>query len=267
MKSIIIILLLGSSLSLLGQDNCLIYPEGSGERKACELSYKAVEHAQGSRESQVIFDSAIAVGPKYAWAYYEKSVPYLKRGFLFEGLQILKEAVKLEPVNYLCYRASWYWAYRNYDLCIEDLEKYYSLPDAYMQFTPGGEMNMKIILGLAYAENSNYEKAIKTIDDCINSYKSKDDIGFSDYHTLGLLYVQEKQYDQAIEAFEKQFTIIDNIAESYYFLGLAYKGKSNFQEANIQFGKALALFNDINRHRVFNGFRVDEHDVKKEINR
>ncbi len=264
MKSIFI-LLWGCSLTLMGQDNCLIYPEGSGERNACELSYKALEYPQGSRESQLIFDSAIAVGPKYAWAYYEKSVPYFKRGFLFEGLQILNEAVKLEPVNYLCYRASWYWGYRNYDLCIQDLEEYYSLPDAYMQFTPGGEMSMKIILGLAYAKNNNYEKAIKIIADCISAYKSKDDIGLSDYHTLGLLYVKNNQYDQAIEAFEKQFTIIDNIADSYYFLGLAYKGKSNMEEANIQFNKALEVLHSINRQRIFNGYRVDEFDIKKEI--
>ena len=264
MKNIITLLLLGCSFLLFSQDNCLAFPEGSTKRKACELSHDALEYAQGSKESQMLFDAAIAVEPKYAWAYYEKSVPYFKRGFLYEGLQILNEAIKLEPLNYLCYRASWSWQYKNYDLCIRDLEKYYAMPNTYMQFTPGGEMNMKVILGLAYAKNNNYEKAIKITEDYM-SIQKPEHIGFSDYHTLGLLYVYNKQYDKAIEVFEKQFAIIDNIADSYYFLGLAYKGKSNFEEAEVQFNKALLLLKDKGRHRVFNGFSVNEFDVKKEM--
>jgi len=266
MKVILTILLLGFSISFYSQGNCLIYPEGSGERKACELSYKAIEETQGSKESQLIFDAAIAAGSKYAWAYYEKSVPYLKRGFLHEGLQILNEAVKLEPLNYLPYRAYWYWQYRNYSLCIQDLKEYYSLPKAYIQFTPGGEKDMRIILGLAYAKMNNYEKAIQTIENCINSYKSEDDFGLADYHTLGIIYLHSKQYDKAIVAFEKQFTIYDKIADSYFFLGLAYKGKSDFEKANINFNKALLVFEDNTRYSNPNsGFRVYKSDVEREI--
>jgi tetratricopeptide (TPR) repeat protein len=265
MKSIIIFLFLISHYSLYSQGNCLIYPEGSAGRKACELGYKALEYPQGSKESQLIFDSVIAINPNYAWAYFEKSVPYLKRGFLYEGLQILNKAIELEPVNYLCYRASWYWQYKNYDLCIQDLEMYYALPNAYLQYTPGGEMNMKIVLGLAYAKNKNYQKAIKKIESYISAYKSENDIGLFDYHTLGLLYVYNKQYNKAIEAFEKQFTINNNIADSYYYLGLAYKGNSNIDAANIQFEKALSLLNNKNRHRIYIGYPVNKNDVNKEF--
>lgn len=265
MKNIIIVLLLGCSLSLYSQGNCLVFPEGSGERKACELSYAALEYRQGSKESQMTFDSAIAIGPNYAWAYYEKAVPYLKRGFLYKGLQILNEAVKLEPLNYLCYRASWSWGYRNYDLCIQDLETYYAMPNAYMQFTPGGEMNMKIVLSLAYAKNNNFQQAIKTVEDYLETIQSEEYLGYSDYHVLGLFYVHNKQYDKAIAAFEKQFPIMDNIADSYYYLGLAHKGKGNIEEANIQFNKALILLEDKSRHRVFNDFPVNESDIKRAI--
>ncbi|MGC1633535.1 MAG: hypothetical protein WA749_15605 [Gelidibacter sp.] len=266
MKSILIISLLVWSFSLYSQNNCFIYPEDSGERKACELSYKALEKPQGSKESQLIFDEAITVGPKYAWAYYQKSVPYFKRVFLHEGLQILNEAIKLEPLYYLCYRAYWHWQYRNYDLCIKDLELYYSLPKAYMQFTPGGEKDMRIILGLAYAKSNDYKKAIKTIENCINSYKSEDDIGIADYHTLGILYVHNKQYDKAIETFQRQLTVYEKIADIYYFLGLAYKGKSDFEQANIQFNKALLMFKDNTSYSNPNaGFVVYESDILKEI--
>ena len=183
MRATVLFIILCFSLSSLAQPNCHIYPEGSGERKACELSYKAIEYAQGSKESQLLFDQAIAIGPKFAWAYYEKSVPYFKRGFLYEGLQILNKAIELEPKEYLCYRAYWHWQYQNYKLCIQDLETYYSLPRAYIQFTPGGDKDMRIILGLAYAKHGDFKKGIRTIQNCMDSYDYESDIGLTDYHS------------------------------------------------------------------------------------
>lgn len=266
MRGILIMLLSVCSFLMYGQGNCTLYPEGSGERKACELSYEAIEYQQGSKESQLIFDEAIAVGPKYAWAYYEKSVPYLKRGFLQEGLQILNEAVKLEPMNYLTYRAYWYWQYRNYELCIDDLEQFYAVPKTYVETTPGGEKDMRIILGLAYAKIGDYKKAIQTIEACIKSYATKDDVGLADYHTLGILYLKNTQYDKAIAAFEQQFTIYEHIADSYYFLGLAYNGKSEFKKARTQFDKALTVFGSDRQYSNPNaGFRVYEADILLEI--
>jgi tetratricopeptide (TPR) repeat protein len=266
MKNIVLTLFIIYNLSSYSQVNCYIYPENSGERKACELCDKAIEYPQGSRESQLIFDSAISIGPKFAWAYYEKSVPYFKRGFLLEGLQILNKAIELEPLEYLCYRASWEWQYRNYELCIQDLETYYAMPKAYFQLTPGGEKDMRIILGLAYAKIGKYAKGIQTIVDCLNSYESEDDIGLTDYHELGVLYVFNKQYNKAIEALKKQFEINKNLPDTYYYLGLAYKGKHDLVEANIQFDKALLKFEDYNRYYSnVPGFRVYLSDLQKEI--
>jgi len=266
MKKIKPLLLLVISAFTYAQPNCFIYPEDSGERKACELSYKAIEYQQGSEASQKLFDEAIAIGPKFAWAYYEKSVPYFKRGFLHKGLQILNKAIELEPREYLCYRAYWYWQYKNYQLCIQDLEQYYNLPKIYPQLTPGGDKDMRIILGLCYWKNGNTKKGIQTILDCINSYESEDDIGYTDYQTLGMLYVLNQQYENAIEALNRQLKINKDIADTYYFLGLAYKEISNNTEALMQFEKALNKFNEPNRFRNINaGFQVELADIKQEL--
>ncbi len=266
MKNIALLLVFTGSFLGYAQPNCFVYPEESGERKACELSYKAIAFQQGSKESQMLFDKAIAIGPKFAWAYYEKSVPYFKRGFLYEGLQILNEAVQLEPIEYLCYRAYWHWQYRNYELCIKDLESYYSLPKAYMQTTPGGEKDMRILLGLAYAKSGNYTKGITILEDCINSYESKDAVGLADYHSLGMLYVLNKEYDKAIVVLNKQLAVLKDMADTYYYLGLAHKGLSNFEEAAIQFNKSLETFENRNRFININaGFAVYPSDVKQEL--
>ena len=252
--------------TVYGQVNCYIYPENSGERKACELCDEAIKHPQGSNESQLLFDKAIAIGPKFDWAYYQKSVPYFKRGFLIEGLQILNEAIKLNPLEYLCYRAYWYWQYRNYELCIKDLETYYSMPKAYIQFTPGGEKDMRIILGLAYAKMGDYTKSIKTIKDCFATYNDLDDFGLADYHSLGVIYLKNKQYDEAIKVLKKQLTINKDIVDTYYYLGLANKEKSNKSEAKKQFNNALIKLKDKNRYYNTNaGYNVYESDIQAEI--
>ncbi len=267
-KSLLIILFILYIHSSYGQVNCLIYPEGSAERKACIISNEAVTYKQGSRESQLLFDRAIAIGPKFDWAYYEKSVPFFKRGFLLEGIEILNNAIELNPLDYLCYRAYWYWQYGNYEMCIQDLETYYNMPKAYLQMTPGGEKDMRIILGLAYAKTGNYKKGIETITDCIKNNLSEDFVGLSDYHSLGILYVKNRQYDKAIEAFDLQIEMNADLAELYYYLGLAYKGKSNTIEAQEQFKKALIKINDPNRFYNTNaGFLVYITDIEQEIDK
>jgi len=265
-KTLAIIFVFYTSLNF-SQGNCLLYPEGSNERKACELAGTIGELKQGSRESQLRFDSIIKLNPNYAWAYFEKSVAFLKRGLLVDGFKLLNKAVELAPKSHLCYRAYWYFQNRNYKMCINDLESYYALPNAYIyELTPGGEKDMRIILGLAYAKTGNLEKAIETIVNCFKSYKSEDDFGLSDYHTLGILYVKNKQYDKAIKVLNKQISINKDLAATYYYLGLAYKGLANKAESVRQFKDALLKFED--PYRYFNanaGFKVYLSDIQKEI--
>ncbi len=250
----------------LAQPNCFIYDENSPERKACNLCYKAIEEKQGSKASQLLFDEAIAIAPNFDWAYYEKSVPYFKRGFLKEGQDILNKAVALKPLDYLCYRAYWYWQYKNYELCIKDLETFYALPKSYFQTTPGGEKNMKIILGLAYGKMGNYEKGIKIIEDFIKSYDSESDIDLTDYHSLGLLYFFDKQYNKAITAFKNQITIFDDVPDTYYFLGLAHKAKSETNLATTNFQVAYEKYTKPGRFININaGFKVYKSDIEQEL--
>lgn len=266
-KSILLSIITLFSFCCFSQVNCFIYPEGSNSRKACQTCDKALEFQQGSKAQQELLDKAIALDPNFAFAYFEKSIGFLKRGFLTQGLSILNKAVALKPLDYLCYRAYWYWQYRNYDLCIKDLETYYAMPKAYLQFTPGGEKDMRIILGLAYAKKGDYKKGIKTITNCINSYKTEDDFGFADYHSLGVLYVKNKQYNKAITTFNKQIEINKDMVDTYYYLGLAYKGLNDSIKAEDYFKLALETFDDNSRFINRNaGFNVYLSDIKKEIN-
>lgn len=227
-----------------GQGNCLLYPEGSGERIACELSYRAIEYRQGSKASQILFDKAIELGPNYAWAYYEKSVPYFKRGLLVEGVELLNKAIEIEPKDYLYYRAYWYFQNRSFLACIADLEKHYIDLNGPTILTPPGDMDMRLLLSISYAESDSLLKGIETMENCLTSYGDKDYmIGVYDYHILGVLYYRNQQYSEAIKAFEQQLELNNKIADSYFYLGLIYKAQSNPVLAKKYFNECLNKFN------------------------
>jgi tetratricopeptide (TPR) repeat protein len=253
---------------LHGQGNCLLYPEGSDARKACELAYEGKKLKQGSRESQIMFDSILKLNPNYDWAYMEKSVAYLKRGFIVEGLKLLDKAVEIEPRYNLTYRAYWHFQNRNYKLCIRDLERYYQLPNAFIyELTPGGDKDMRLLLAMSYAKEGDLAKGIETVENCIKSYQREMDFGLVDYHILGMLYVKNKQYKKALETFDKQLKMTADYPDTYYYMGLAYKALKKPKQAKIYFEKAKDKFLD--DYRIRNGYlcyRVYFSDVTDELN-
>jgi tetratricopeptide (TPR) repeat protein len=265
MKQIIVFLMVYfSPIILFAQGNCLVFPEASPERKACEYSYKAIEFHQGSRESQRYFDSAISIGPKYAWSYMEKSVPYFKRGLPHKGIQWLNKAVELEPQNYLCYRASWFFEYQSYQNCIADLERYYALPNPSIQFTPSGEMNMKIVLGLSYAKLGNYKRAAEMISAGIRENQRENLIGLFDFHALAVVQFLQGNHDDAILSCKRQLLQNGLLPDTYYYLGLALKKTGRMMEASDSFAKALNLIDQEGLKQNL-CFQVNKSDIAKAL--
>lgn len=238
---LIAVLLLLSQL-VSAQGDCALLAEGSNKRLACEYGAKAIQFKQGSRESQLLFDSAIALNPAYAWAYYEKSVPYFKRGFLNEGMLLLNQAVDLDPPRYLTYRAYWFFQHKSYDYCRADLERYYALEGSYPQSTPGGALDMRIVLGINYAHLDSAKKAIELVRETINAYPSADYLGPYDNHTLGVLYLRNGQYKEAKEALLKSIKRNEQFADSYYYLASIAEQLGDLKEARYYINEAVLRF-------------------------
>jgi len=62
------------------------------------------------------------------------------------------------------------------------------------------------------------------------------------FFTKGLSYMALKEFDQAIENFDKAVKLETNRAEIYYQRGLAHSEKGSFEEAKAEFEKAIKLF-------------------------
>lgn len=259
------------SLQTMGQGNCLAYPDNSGERIACELSYRAVTYKQGSAPSQVLFDRAIEVGPDYAYAYYEKSVPFFKRGMLVEATKLLNKAIELDPLNYLTYRAYWYFSHHSFEACISDLERFYNQLNGRLHPTPGGDFEMRMLLALSYAQTGQLEKGLALVDYALANYE---DMGYFispyDYHVSGLLYFFDGQYEKAQDQFEVQLQNNNRLADTYYYLWLCAEKMEDSDKAANYLQEALDRFDgqkDGFSFKAFANYNVSRFDVVSAMNR
>lgn len=70
-----------------------------------EKRYKLAEHAQGKQLSQSMFELLKFQNPDNYDNYFEQSVAFNKYGYHDKGFELLDQAVDLDPVRHLCYRA------------------------------------------------------------------------------------------------------------------------------------------------------------------
>ena len=214
-----------------------------------------------------MFDTAIALNPNYAWAYFEKSVSYLKRGLLQEGILLLNKAVELDPLSHLNYRAYWYFQHQSFEQCKDDIERFYEMEGNYLQYTPGGGLDMRILLGLTYYELGETEKGIRAVEKALSLYKSEDYVGPYDYEILGALYYSNGEYLKAKETLLKSIAGNQGLANTNYFLALTYKAIGETNEAISQLETAKAKFDGkYGAHSACNFcMRVSKRMVEEEL--
>jgi tetratricopeptide (TPR) repeat protein len=229
MRIVLLFLIFGTVTTLcVSQPNCNVYKFNKNEPcyQACEESMKAIEYAQGSRESQVHFDKAIERCPSFDYAYFEKAVPYLKRGEFIEWKKLIDKAVELNPAERLGYRG-WcrYQFLRDYKGAIQDLERLDSLVGYDIGYSANGDYHLKVALALCYKQSGQKQEAHRILEEHV-SRKDYTPMPYDFLH-LGVIKLELKDFAGAIAAFEKQIRYNDFQAENYYYMALAYKGLRN----------------------------------------
>lgn len=238
MRLVLFFSILLTSLSTTGQVNCNVYKNDPACFKACELSEEAGNY-QGAAYSQQMFDKAIDLCPTFDHAWFEKSVPYLKRGQFVEWKKLIDKAVELNPLAHLGYRG-WcrYQFLRDYKGAIADLERLDSLTAFDIGYSVNGDYHLKIALAICYKEDGQVQKGISVIE---NYKKSKEYVRgpYEDLH-LGVMKYLIKDYEGATMAFNRQIAYNDFQAENYYYLALIAEELRNEEAfvSNLQKAKA-----------------------------
>ena len=229
-KAITTVFLLLVKAICFAQPNCNVYL-WKGDTlcyKACMQSLTAITYEQGSAMSQKHFDTAIALCSTIEYAYYEKSVPYLKRADFITWNKLMDKAIALNPA-YLSERG-WcrYKFLRDYEGTISDVDKFATLFSYDIGFSGDGDYHMNVLKALCYKGLGQRDKAIDLIEKqlAVNGYTPR----LYDYLHLGVLKLETNDIPGAITAFKKEIVINDYLADTYYYLSIAYKRLNNKAE-------------------------------------
>ncbi len=199
---------------------------------------------QGTYRSQFYLDSAIRLCPSLAKAWREKGVPFLKRGDYARWLTYLNRAIEISPVDFLDIRA-WCKAkfLHDYNGALEDFKNFELLTPE----TPRviGDYNIYTWMALCETALNRHEAALNYANKSI-AISSKEHgeewVGMFDFLYRGNIKLALKDYQGALEDFNKQLLNSDKLAEGYYYQGLAFLGQKKKKEAKKSFKKSIYYF-------------------------
>ena len=223
MKAIFLLFFLALSHQLSAQPNCeaFKYLGDDVKWKACKKASEIRGHYQFSKEYQQILDEAIEIDPTFDYAYWAKSIAYLKSGDFVTWKRLIDKAVELNPKEHLGYRG-WcrYQFFRDYKGAIADIEELDRLLSYDIGQSQNGTYHLNIAKGLCYKAIGEIEKAIEILEDQINRNEKDNYVGVYDYLHLGVLYLNTGRPNEALASFKKQ-SELNNLAENQYYSALA----------------------------------------------
>lgn len=243
MKKLLPIILFWPLISL-AQPNCEAY-KYFGEMslyKACKKAEEAGRYYQFTKEYQEILDEALKIDSTYAYAYQAKGYAYLKSGDFIRWEELMDKAVKFEEAQHLGYRG-WcrYQFFRDYKGAIRDIERLEEISKGDIGFGQNGDYHLKIAKALCYKGLGNNKKAIEIIEDQLSLENHF--TGLYDYLHLGVLYLENRDFDKAIAAFkmqEKENTLADN----EFYMALAYKALEDASKYKEHLKRSATLYQE-----------------------
>lgn len=223
------------------QYNCTILKDSS-EARACRLYNASDSFAQGSPKCEQYLDSAIAIGPHFAPAWHERSVPFLKRGDFITWRRYLDKAVTLDS-SYLAYRGWCRFEFlRDYRGALKDLQRFDTLYGFPHLTSNNGDYELHIVMALCERGLGHYQAAFAYFDKAFGTDSSQ--AGLYGWLYLGITRFRVKDYKAAVETLEHENRIYDKFAETWYYLAKANLALGKKALAKDQMLHAQALVND-----------------------
>jgi tetratricopeptide (TPR) repeat protein len=194
---------------------------------------------QGSKESQDYFVLSINADSTFSYAFFEKSVPFNKRGDYAKGFELLNKAVELNPKMHLGYRG---WLrlvkLKDYKGSISDLQKLKKIKSKHTYKAWG--QNINFLIGISYLGLKNYDIAIEYFNFSINENNVEIDLNHYLYNAIALFQVVD--FEKSIQSLKFCINHNKNFTEAYYYLGIIYSSLNKQAEAKINFNIALNLY-------------------------
>ncbi len=234
--------LLFACFSLKAQPNCsyFLYLRDTAQYNACKLVEENIgSHYQFSREFHQLMDSAIAICPRFAYAYREKAAPYVKSGNFIEYMKNMELAVKHDPGTYLPIRASVRCKFfADHQGAIDDINLFLSTHKGDIPSSHNGTYHLLVVKALCYKNLNQPDTAIAILEKLCATEGYY--LGGFDYLHLGVLYLETGQYEKALSAFESQKQQ-NNLAENEHYWAVTLNKLKQLEEAKTHLAKAREL--------------------------
>ncbi len=268
MRKIYIFVLLVSILKLRAQ-NCetFRFSGDSLQYEACKIAEEASDYYQFSKEYQEVYDRALEKCDYFATGYHAKSVAYLKSGDFIEWKRLIDKAVALKPKEFLSNRGWCLFEFcKDYGGAIQDIERLDELVDYDIGYSSDGAYHLNIVKAVCYKQIGEGDKAIEIFEAKLNEENYS--AGPYDYLHYGVTLLENGDAIKAISMIEKQIEINES-AECYYYLALAFKKQSKNSKYKSNLQKAKELYqkgNFISGSYVSHIDKVYLQDIEDEIN-
>jgi tetratricopeptide (TPR) repeat protein len=249
-KSMLLLFIIIKAIRVDAQTNCSVYKDVAHIR-ACELYQEAINHPQGSKESQQLFIQSINFCPTFAPSLHEISVPYLKRGDFYTWKIFIDRAVAADPVGFLGTRGWCLFKFlRDYPNALNDLKQVYKLTNGEPGYSGDGDYDLRIVMALCEREMGNYKQAMVYFDESINQANTHGRVGLFDYLHRGVTKLRLKDYKGALADMQNEIKIYAKLADAWYYLGITQmhlhqaSAQSSFKKARELYTKTGYFRND-----------------------
>lgn len=220
-------------------------PTVSERRKLAEKIFQEGSHLyQGSPESMVRIEKAIAVDSTYAEALRELSVAYLKRGMPHKWKPQFNKAVYHDPKTWVPWRGYLYlYFYRDYKKAIADFNASDTLTP-HLDYPQGHSVDYW--RGIAYLGLKDHTQALHYWNKHIQ--KETEDTG-EDWVELeaflyrGITYFEAGNIPKALDDFNKIIHYFKNSADAKYYKAILLHQQGEKKEALLMINEAIEDFN------------------------
>ncbi|SFF95215.1 TPR repeat-containing protein [Salegentibacter agarivorans] len=225
-----------------------------------EKRYDFASHLQGDYLSQSMFEILKLQNPQNDEIYFEQSVPYNKRGFYKEGFQLLNKAVELKPKMHLGYRGYMKLRFlRDFKGALKDFNRLDSLTPNFVD-SPWGE-DIDFLMGEAYFGLEKYDKAITHFGKSIEN-QGEGWVDIQAFVYTGLSEYKLGNFDEAKIQFEKALSQSKYTVEAHLGLAKIYLETGDLTKGKLHLDKAEKYFS-YKRNDPYNEYlnEVYESDI------
>ena len=205
-----------------------------------EKRFNMAGNMQGYGLSQTMFDILNWQHPDYAAPYFERSVPFNKRGDYATGFYYLNTAVDLKPLHHLGYRGYMKLRFlRDYKAALADFDRLDAMTPEVVD-APWGE-DIDFLRGECYYGLKNYPKALEHFEQSVTNQG----VEWADVQAFvyqGLCHYEMQHFDKAITSFETGLEQYETTCEAYFGLAKTYLAVGDTVGARNNLNKAQENF-------------------------